>query len=202
MILEADWCVSEFLKYLDELNLADNTIVIFTSDNGPVLDDGYKDQAEELNGKHTPAGPFRGWKCDPYEGGTRIPMLVRWPGNVRAGSTSDALICQMDFCASFAGLLGQDYPAEDGVRLDKALLGKSKKGRESLVLEGYGRIIWIKEGDWACVPAYKNWKGNMTAPELYDLKKDVAQKHNIAAQYPKRVQEMTAKLEQVRNNKK
>ena len=125
-----------------------------------------------------------------------------WPGNVRACSTSDALICQMDFCASFAGLLGQDYPAEDGVRLDKALLGKSKKGRESLVLEGYGRSIWIKEGDWACVPAYKNWKGNMTAPELYDLKKDVAQKHNIAAQYPKRVQEMTAKLEQVRNNKK
>lgn len=202
VILEADWCVEQFLKYLDELNLTENTIVIFTSDNGPVLDDGYRDRAEEMNGNHTPAGPFRGWKCDPYEGGTRIPMLVRWPGHVRAGTTSDALICQMDFCASFAGLLGQGYPVADGVALEKALLGKSGKGRKSLVLEGYGRSIWIKEGDWACVPAYRNWKGKVTEPELYQLKKDVAQQHNLAARYPKRVEEMTAKLEQVRENKK
>lgn len=198
VILEADWCVNEFLKYLDELNLTENTIVIFTSDNGPVLDDGYKDRAVELNGKHTPAGPFRGWKCDAYEGGTRVPMLVRWPGKVKAGTTSEALICQMDFCASLASLLGVDYANPDGENLEKALLGKSKKGRESLILEGIGRSIWIKEGDWACVPSFKYRKGGMSEPELYNLKKDVAQKENVATKYPEKVKEMTAKLEKVK----
>lgn len=201
VILEADFCVQEFLKYLDEQGLTDNTIVIFTSDNGPVLDDGYKDRAEELNGKHTPAGPFRGWKCDPYEGGTRIPMIVRWPGHVKAGSSSDALICQMDFGASFADLLKQDYHTYDGENVLKALLGKTSKARKSLVLEGYGNSIWIKEGDWGCVPSYKDWQGNITEPELYDLKKDVAQKNNLAKQYPEKVKTMTAQLEAVRNNK-
>lgn len=201
VILEADYCVQEFLKYLDEQGLTDNTIVIFTSDNGPVLDDGYKDQAVEMNGKHTPAGPFRGWKCDPYEGGTRIPMIVRWPGEVKAGTTSEALVCQMDFCASFAGLLRQDYEVYDGQDVLKALLGKTQKARKSLVLEGYGNSIWIKEGKWGCVPSYKNRKGNMTEPELYDLEKDIAQKNNLASQYPEKVKAMTAALEAVRNRK-
>lgn len=197
VILEADWCVGEFLKYLDELNLADNTIVFFTSDNGPVLDDGYKDQAEELNGVHTPAGPFRGWKCDPYEGGTCVPMLVRWPGQVKAGAVSDALLCQMDFCASFTSMLCQDYITPDGENVEKALLGKSKRGRKSLVLEGYTGTCWIKEGDWACVPSQKVGKGKVTEPELYNLKKDVGQKNNVAVKYPERVKAMSAKLKEV-----
>lgn len=201
VILEADYCVQEFLKYLDEQGLTENTIVIFTSDNGPVLDDGYVDQAEELNGDHKPAGPFRGWKCSPYEGGTRIPMIVRWPGKVKAGTTSDALICQMDFCASFASLLGQDYPTPDGENVEKALFGDSPVGRQSLVLEGYGNSIWIKEGDWACVPPYKTWQGEMTEPELYDLKTDVAQQKNKAGQYPERVEKMTEELNRIRQGK-
>ncbi len=202
VILEADYCVQEFLKYLDEEGLTENTIVIFTSDNGPVLDDGYQDRAEELNGVHKPAGPFRGWKTDPYEGGTRIPMIIRWPGKIKAGSTSDALVCQMDFGASFASMLKQQYHTYDGENVLKALMGKSRKGRESLVLEGYGKSIWIKKGDWGCVPAYKNWKGKMTEPELYDLKNDVAQKHNLAKQYPEKVEALTAELEAVRNSGK
>ena len=202
VILEADYCVQEFLKYLDEQGLTDNTIVIFTSDNGPVLDDGYQDRAEEMNGNHKPAGPFRGWKTDPYEGGTRIPMLIRWPGHIKAGTTSDALVCQMDFCASFADLLGQDYNSYDAQDVLKALTGKSKKGRESLVLEGYGNSIWIKKGNWGCVPAYKDWTGKMTEPELYDLKKDVAQKNNLAKQYPEKVKELTAELEAVKKSGK
>lgn len=198
VILEADFCVQEFLKCLDEEGLAENTIVIFTSDNGPVLDDGYKDMAEEMNGAHTPAGPFRGWKTDPYEGGTRIPMIVRWPGQVKAGATSDALVCQMDFCASFAAMLKQDYHTGDGQDVMKALVGKTPKARKSLVLEGYGNSIWIRQGDWACVPSYKDWQGNVTEPELYDLKNDVAQKNNLASQYPDKVKAMTAALEAVR----
>lgn len=198
VILEADYCVQEFLRCLDEEGLAENTIVIFTSDNGPVLDDGYKDMAEEMNGTHTPAGPFRGWKTEPYEGGTRIPMIVRWPGQVKAGATSDALVCQMDFCASFAAMLKQEYQTGDGEDVMKALVGKTPKARKSLVLEGYGNSIWIKQGNWACVPSYKDWRGNVTEPELYDLKNDVAQKNNLAKQYPDKVKAMTAALEAVR----
>lgn len=199
VILEADWCVQEFLKYLDELNLADNTIVIFTSDNGPVLDDGYVDRAVEKNGEHKPAGPFRGGKYQSYEGGTCVPMLVRWPGKIKAETSSDALVCQMDFCASFGSYLGQDYPPSDGVDVMKALTGKSKKGRESLILEGFGKYdLWLREGDWTCLPASETKKGVKEA-ELYNLKTDIHQKNNLAKQYPQKVKKMSEKIDKVRD---
>lgn len=201
VILEADYCVNEFLKYVDELGLTENTIVIFTSDNGPVLDDGYKDMAEEMNGNHRPAGPFRGWKCDPYEGGARIPMLVRWPNEVKAGSVSDALVCQVDFCPSFAALLDVDYEVEDGENMMNALLGKNKKGRHELVLEGYGIDLWLKEGHWACIPEYVTRRGETVKARLYDLKKDVEQQYNLAEKYPDKVAEMTRKLKEIKDKK-
>lgn len=201
VILEADYCVEEFLKYLDELDLAGNTIVIFTSDNGPVLDDGYKDMAEEMNGEHCPAGPFRGWKCDPYEGGTRIPMLVRWPGKVKAGTESDALVCQMDFCPSFAALLGVDYRVKDGEDRLNALLGKTKKGRRELVLEGYRIDLWLKDGQWACIPEYVTRGGEKVPARLYDLKKDIGQQYNVAEKYPEKVAEMSRKLKEIKDKK-
>lgn len=198
VILEADYCVEQFLKYLDELNLTENTLVIFTSDNGPVLDDGYVDRAEELNGDHTPAGPFRGWKCDPYEGGTRIPMIVRWPEKVKAGSVSDALVCQLDFGPSLAALLNQSYEVRDGVNVIDALFGYSSRGRDRLVLEGYRIDLWLKEGDWACIPAYTTRRGEVVEARLYNLKEDVAQQHNLAAEYPEKVREMTEKLKEIK----
>lgn len=194
VILEADYCVEEFLKYLDELKLTENTIVIFTSDNGPVLDDGYKDMAEELNGVHRPAGPFAGWKCSPYEGGVRIPMIVRWPEKVKAGTTSDALVCQLDFCPSFAALLEQPYEVRDGMNVLDALLGVAEEGRECLVLEGYGIDLWLKEGNWACIPEYTNRRGEVVGARLYDLEADIAQQYNLAEKYPERVKKMTEKL--------
>lgn len=194
VILEADYCVEEFLKYLDELKLTENTIVIFTSDNGPVLDDGYKDMAEELNGVHRPAGPFAGWKCSPYEGGARIPMIIRWPEKVKAGTTSDALVCQLDFCPSFAALLEQPYEVKDGVNVLDALLGVAEEGRECLVLEGYGIDLWLKEGNWACIPEYTNRRGEVVGARLYDLETDIAQQYNLAEKYPERVKKMTEKL--------
>lgn len=81
--------------------------------------------------------------------------------------------------------------------MEKALLGKSKRGRKSLVLEGYTGTCWIKEGDWACVPSQKVGKGKVTEPELYNLKKDVGQKNNVAVKYPERVKAMSAKLKEV-----
>lgn len=193
VILEADYCVNEFLKYLDELKLTENTIVIFTSDNGPVLDDGYRDMAEELNGIHKPAGPFFGGKYEPYEGGTRIPMLIRWPEKVQSGAVSDALVCQLDFCSSFAALLNQPYEVADGINVYGALLGNGQNGRESLVLEGY-RDLWLKEGDWACIPEDTTGRGEVVGARLYNLKLDAAQQCNLADKYPEKVKEMTEKL--------
>ncbi len=110
-IVELDWSVGEVLEALDRLKLADNTLVIFTSDNGPVVDDGYSDDAVEKLGDHKPAGPYRGGKYSNFEGGTRVPFIVRWPGHVSAG-TSNALVCQIDLLASFAKLTGQALGAD------------------------------------------------------------------------------------------
>ena len=185
VILEADWCVDEFLK-----ELAENTIVILTSDNGPVLDDGYKDQAVELVGKHRPAGPLRGWKTTMYDGGVRVPFMLRWPAMVKPG-VSDAFVCQMDLLASFAGLLGQTYPDKlDSRNTLKAFLGKSKKGREELVIEGMFNYAYRK-GDWALIPPYRK----QTEYQLYNLKEDIGQKHNLADKYPKKVKELTDEFE-------
>ena len=190
VILEADWCVDEFLKELDRLGLAENTIVILTSDNGPVLDDGYKDQAVELVGKHRPAGPLRGWKTTMYDGGVRVPFMLRWPAMVKPG-VSDAFVCQMDLLASFAGLLGQTYPDKlDSRNTLKAFLGKSKKGREKLVIEGMFNYAYRK-GDWALIPPYRK----QTEYQLYNLKEDIGQKHNLADKYPKKVKELTDEFE-------
>lgn len=190
VILEADWCVDKFLKELDRLGLAENTIVILTSDNGPVLDDGYKDQAVELVGKHRPAGPLRGWKTTMYDGGVRVPFMLRWPAMVKPG-VSDAFVCQMDLLASFAGLLGQTYPDKlDSRNTLKAFLGKSKKGREELVIEGMFNYAYRK-GDWALIPPYRK----QTEYQLYNLKEDIGQKHNLADKYPKKVKELTDEFE-------
>ena len=109
VIVEFDWCVGKILATLDQLNLASNTLVIFSSDNGPVIDDGYDDRAEEDLHGHRPAGPLRGGKYFVYEGGTRVPFIVRWPGGVTPG-VSDALVSLVDFSASFAALTGQLWP--------------------------------------------------------------------------------------------
>ena len=190
VILEADWCVDELLKALDALGLAENTVVILTSDNGPVLDDGYKDQAEELVGDHHPAGPLRGWKTTMYDGGVRVPFLLRWPVGVKP-QVSDAFVCQMDLLASFADLLGQTYPDRlDSQNTLKAFLGKSKKGREGLVIEGMHNYAYRK-GDWALLPPYRK----ETEYKLYNLKEDIGQQQNVAGKYPKKVQELIGEFE-------
>lgn len=189
VILEADWCVGEFLKVLDILKLTENTIVILTSDNGPVLDDGYKDQAVELVGEHCPAGPLRGWKTTMYDGGVRIPFLLRWPAVVKP-KVSDAFVCQMDLLASFASLLGQSYPDKlDSQNTLKAFLGKSRKGREGLVIEGMFNYAYRK-GDWSLIPPYRNHPFY----QLYNLKKDIGQQHNVAEKYSDKVKALKAEF--------
>jgi arylsulfatase A-like enzyme len=213
---QLDWCVGEILKTVERLKLDNNTLILFTSDNGPVLDDGYEDRAiEDLNG-HSPAGPFRGGKYTLYEGGTRMPFLVRWPRRIRPGA-SHALISQVDLLATFAALVGQPLPSDagpDSFNLLPALLGEDRRGREYLIEQANG--IGIRTAKWKCVPHYPaparkagpnhgiprsedRWAG-ASGPELYDLEADVAEKNNVAAKHPKVVEELTAMIQKVRSN--
>ena len=192
VILEADWCVEEFLKELDRLGLTENTLIFFTSDNGPVLDDGYADQAEEMVGNHKPAGPYKGWKTTRYMGGTCIPFIVRWPAKVKPGVT-DAFACQMDLLASMGELTGQKITDKThSEETLKVFLGKKNKGRKEMIIEGmfnYG----YRQGDWVLLPpSRKNEKW-----QLYNVKKDPGQTRNLANEEPKRVKKMTQRFEEL-----
>ena len=144
-ILELDWSVGEILSALDKRGLAASTIVLFSSDNGPVVDDGYRDQAVEKLGNHQPAGPLRGGKYSNYDGGTRVPLIARWPGRIAPDSRSDALISQVDLLATFAALAGATVPASarDSLNVAPALLGKSPSARQTLV-EHAGALALIE----------------------------------------------------------
>ncbi|GKG73543.1 arylsulfatase [Parabacteroides goldsteinii] len=194
VILEADWCVSEFLEELDKLGLTENTLVILTSDNGPVLDDGYKDQAEELVGNHLPSGPYKGGKCSMYTGGTCIPFLLRWPAVVKPG-VSDAFVCQMDLLASLAALVGVPVAGKtDSQNTLPAFLGKSDRGREELVFEGYYNYAF-RQGDWVMIPPYP--RHNLEY-QLYNVKEDVGQTHNLAQKHPDILKKMMMRFEELK----
>ena len=127
-ILEFDWSVGELIKTLDRLGLAEKTLVVLCSDNGPVLDDGYADRAEELKGSHRAAGPLRGGKYSLFDGGTRVPLVVSWPGRVTPGE-SEALVCQVDFQASFAALTGQKLEDGEACPFDDVRPGHEHRAR-------------------------------------------------------------------------
>jgi arylsulfatase A-like enzyme len=205
VIVQMDWCVGEVLKTLDRLKLTENTLVIFSSDNGPVLDDGYQDDAITKVGSHKPAGPFRGQKYSAFEGGTRVPFLVRWPARVKPGK-SEAMVGQIDFFATMAALTGQklgETDAPDSFNVLPALLGESPKGRVSLVLQG-GPLA-LRDGQWKCIPPRpgaaqgKNSEAGFSQePQLYNLVDDPGETTNLAGQHPERVNKMSEMLEQIR----
>jgi arylsulfatase A-like enzyme len=199
---QLDWCVGEVMGALDRRKLTDNTLLIFTSDNGPVIDDGYADGAVEQLGDHTPAGPLRGGKYSIYEGGTRMPFLVSWPARIKPG-VSSALISQVDLVASFAALAGQrlaESAGPDSLNVLPALIGDSKQGRDHLVEHAQG--LALRKGPWKLIPARPQAagkKGKDGAPlELYDLTQDLGETRNIAAGNPRIVEEMAAMLERLR----
>ena len=206
-ILQFDWSVGQILDTLDRFQLTSNTLVILTSDNGPVVDDGYKDEAvEKLNG-HKPAGPLRGGKYSAFDAGTRVVFITRWPKQIKAG-VSDALVCQIDLLSSFTTLTNQNLNREDApdsLNILPALLGKSKTGRDHLV-EQAGTLSLIK-GDWKYIEPSKGAKynkftdtelGNDPAPQLYNLSTDLGEKNNLAGQYPERIEELAGMLKQIR----
>lgn len=205
-ILQFDDNVGTILAALDRLGLKENTLVLLSSDNGPVVDDGYKDDAVEKLGSHQPAGPLRGGKYSAFEGGTRVPFIVRWPGKVKPG-VSAALVCQVDFPASFAALTGQSAPdsARDSQNVLPALLGEVSSGRTELVEQG--GPLSLRQGVWKFIPASqgpaknKNTNsetGNFPEPQLYELSQDLGERRNVAKIQPERVQSMAADLEKAR----
>jgi arylsulfatase A-like enzyme len=212
-IVQLDWCVGQLLETLDSLNLADHTLVIFTSDNGPVLDDGYVDGAVEKLGQHSPGGIYRGGKASHYEGGTRVPFLVRWPAVIPAGKTSVALMAQMDFAASFAALLNVKIPegqCRDSENHLEALLGKRPDGRAVFVEMGHGGLALVYN-DWKyCTPgkntdrisAPYDWREINEPGELYDLKKDPSEQYDLAEKNPERLSELRDILNKVQGSQR
>ncbi len=209
-IAQLDWCTQQILVTLDRLKLSDNTLVIFTSDNGPVVDDGYKDDAVKKLGKHKPAGHLRGGKYSAFEGGTRIPFIARWPGKIQAGAVSDALMCQIDFPATFAELINTEYAAgefPDSEGHLQALLGKSKTGREELV--EHARVLALRKGNWKYIESSKGpavfsstniESGFAKGGRLFDLSKDPAEKNDLAKSHPKKLKEMQQRLSEIKSN--
>ncbi|GAB6165876.1 arylsulfatase [Thermostilla marina] len=204
-IVEFDWSVGQIMDTLDRLGLADHTLLIFSSDNGPVVDDGYADgSVENLNG-HTPGGPLRGGKYSIFEAGTRVPMIVRWPGIVNPGET-DALVCHVDFLASFADLLDRPLPddaAPDSFNVLPALLGQSPKGREYLVEQA--KTLALRKGPWKYIRPSNGPKmntntnielGNDPQPQLYNLAEDIGERTNLAEKYEELTRSLGEKLQQ------
>jgi arylsulfatase A-like enzyme len=203
-IMEIDYAVGRLLDFLDSLGLADQTMIIFSSDNGPVLDDGYQDEAVSRIGDHRPAGPLRGGKYSLFDAGTHMPFMVCWEGHIRSG-TSDALISQMDLTASFASMLSQKNDTPDSQDMLDVLLGKSAKGRDNLVLEASGRTCF-REDNWIMIPPYQGphifsdvqiESGLSSAYQLYDLSEDPSQMHNLAEENPDKLRELISRYEDI-----
>lgn len=208
-IAELDWTVGELLETLDQHRLTENTLVIFSSDNGPVLNDGYKDEAVEKIGDHRPAGVIRGGKYSAFEGGTRVPFLVRWPRKISPGTTSDALMCQIDFLATFAELVGvrrTEDAGPDSLNMLPALLGRDRDGRDHLVEQA--AVLSLRMGPWKYIepgkgPAVNKQvnieTGNAPKPRLFHLEQDPREEHNVADQHPEQLRIMTEWLARVRD---
>jgi arylsulfatase A-like enzyme len=198
-ILQFDYTVGAVLDALEQEGIADNTLIILTSDNGPVVDDGYADQAVELLGNHRPWGSLRGGKYSNFEAGTRVPLIVSWPRKVKSG-VSGVLISHIDLFASMAALL--DVSPEVGAGVDSrnalpALLGNDSIGRE-YVIEKAGSIS-VYDGEWKYIAPSNGYAynrltnielGNSRQPQLYHISTDLGEQHNVASEYPHVVERM------------
>ncbi|MCG8699342.1 MAG: arylsulfatase [Bacteroidales bacterium] len=205
VIAEADWCIGEFMKALEKEGILESTIVIFSSDNGPVLNDGYYDDAVEKLGNHMPSGPLRGGKYSLFEAGTRVPFAVYWKGKVNP-TISDALVCQMDLMTSLAVLTNSNVRTDDSEDLLNVFLGKSHKGRNNLIIEAASRTAFRK-GDWVMIPPYDKPAmnklvnielGNSMEYQLYNLEADIGQQNNLALSNPGKLQHMINVFEEIR----
>ncbi len=216
VIVELDWVVGQIVKTLEEQGIRDETLVIFTSDNGPVFFDGYYEDSVETAGEHRPSGPFRGGKYQTLEGGTRMPFIASWPAGIDRGLIFDGIFSQVDLMATFASLVDVDLPdgeAPDSQSLLPLLLGSSDHGREFVVQQG--AELAIRKGKWKYIPdgqvasraQHKHSMGPTSLstgeldpiPYLFNLDQDIGETTNVAEDYPEIVNELAELLEQIRN---
>ncbi|WP_242204254.1 sulfatase family protein [Aestuariivivens insulae] len=211
VILQLDWTVNQIISALKAQQLLDNTLIIFSSDNGPVLDDGYHDQARELVGDHKPAGNLRGGKYSAYDGGSKIPLIIRWPDGKGKGTVSNAMVSQVDFFKSLGKLAGVDmsqYNAMDSQDQLATLTGEDTVGRTSLIQESFAGPLSYVKGHWKYIepldgPKLVPWgpiieTGFETAPQLYNLQEDPGEQNNIAQNHPDKVEDLQADLMEAR----
>jgi len=218
-IEECDWMVGEVLAELDRCKLANRTLVMATSDNGPILFDGYYDDADQDAGGHQPAGPLRGWKYLVFEGGTRVPFIARWPGHIRHGVT-DQMLGLNDLLATCAALIGQKLPpgaGPDSLNLLPVLLEAAKQPlRTEIVEHGISSSLALRQGDWKFIPATTETaaagmgsganpkdkrfaESRIPEPLLFNLRSDPGETTNLAKQLPERAAAMRERLAAIRN---
>lgn len=212
-IVQLDWCVGQLMDALDRLDLDEKTLVVFCSDNGPVLDDGYEDGATERIGDHHAAGPFSGGKYNVYEGGTRTPFITRWKGHISPG-VSDKIVCTIDFATSLAALTGQPVPEDaclDSLNVLDALLGRDEAaGRDHLVQQnnGNGGVYGLRVGEWKLLRHDNRSSRNVVVEtklantpvpqfQLFHLAKDPAEQHDVIDQHPEIAERLKSQLAQI-----
>ncbi len=198
-VMETDWSVGQVINAVDESGIADDTIVIFTADNGHSHYTGWEDL---LKAGHQPSGPYRGHKGDIWEGGHRVPFIVRWPNKSPRGTNSDQLVCLTDLFATCADVIDVALPsqgAEDSLSFLPSLLAAGNSSRTSLVSHSNVGEFAYRDGSWKLVfrmseQSLKKSRGKPTVAELYHLKDDVAESNNLASQRGHVVQSMTNDL--------
>ena len=210
VIQQMDWVTGEILGALARLELADNTLVIFTSDNGPVLFDGYTDRSREDTKDHHPAGGLRGWKYLVYEGGCRVPLIARWPARIRPRVT-DQMFGLVDLYATLAKIGGGIFSpdsAPDSLDLSPVLLGDTDSQlRDQTVLHGIANTLSLRSGDWKYVPATADGpasgmgsganpsdarfaESHIAEPQLFNLRTDPAETKNVIGDFPEKAAEL------------
>jgi arylsulfatase A-like enzyme len=197
-IVQFDWCVGELMRTLKRLELDEKTLVVLCSDNGPVLNDGYKDFAVEKLGTHQPSGGLRGGKYSIDEGGTRTPFITYWKGTIPPGE-SDEVVCTIDLAASFASLCGVELPADaclDSFNVMDALMGKpNAKGRDHLVQQDNGQAgnYGFRAGSW------KLQRRNARKPtfQLFDLAKDASETKDVIGEFPEVADRLKKQLQEI-----
>ncbi|PQV48228.1 arylsulfatase A-like enzyme [Jejuia pallidilutea] len=208
VIAQMDWCVGQIVEQLQKSEILEDTLIIFSSDNGPILDDGYLDYAKELVGDHNPGGVYRGGKYSIYEAGTRVPTIVHWPKQVKPG-TSSALLSQVDLYASLASLLGNDIQKEtapDSENHLDAWLGKTQNGRTLMLEEAF--TFGLRMDNWKYIKpkdeVVPNWiknkfvdPGFRKKPQLFNLEIDPSETINVYKDYPVIVAKMEQELNKI-----
>ena len=213
-VVESDHIAGRIIDAIEKAGMTDNTVVIFTADNGPE----HYAYARDIKFGHWSAHPLRGLKRDIYEGGHRVPFIIRWPGVVKPGQTKDALVSQIDFYATFASYLGFELPddaAEDSHDLLAYLKGEADSPRTSHVHNTFNSAWAVRDGDWLLVNAktgihskrgVADWELRHKYPsdnhpvELYNLKDDLSQRNNLATEKPEKVKAMQTLLKKIRDD--